>query len=59
MNEMAVMLVYQKNPVGIELFSHMKTSFSSKKFDFSKFELVLFSRKLRENTHTKVKNSIM
>lgn len=59
MNEMAVMLVYQKNPMGIELFSHVKTSFSSKKFDFSRFELALFNWKLRESTQTKVKNSIM
>ena len=59
MNEMAVMLVYQKNPMGIELFSHIKTSFSSKKFDFSKFELALFDWKLRKSTQTKVKNSIM
>ena len=59
MNEMAVMLVYQKNPMGIELISHMKTSFSSMKFDFSMFELALFNWKLRESTQTKVKNSIM
>ena len=59
MNEMAVMLVYQKTPMGIELFSHMKTSFSSMKFDFSMFELALFNWKLRESTQTKVKNSIM
>ena len=45
--------------MGIELFSHIKTSFSPKKFDFSKFELALLNLKLRENTHTKVKNSIM
>ena len=27
------MFVYQKNPVGIELFSHVKTFFYSKQFD--------------------------
>ena len=31
-NEMAAMLVFQKTFVGIELFSHVKTFFYSKKF---------------------------
>ena len=31
-NETAAMLVYQTNPVGIELFSYVKTFFSSNKF---------------------------
>ena len=31
-NESAAMFVYQKNSVGIELFSHVKTFFYSKQF---------------------------
>ena len=31
-NESAAMFVYKKNPVGIELFSHVKTFFYSKQF---------------------------
>ena len=31
-NETVAMLVYQTNPVGIELFSYVKTFFSSNKF---------------------------
>lgn len=33
-NEMAAMLVYQTNPVGIELLSYLNTSFCSNKFAF-------------------------
>ena len=32
-NESAAMFVYKKNPVGIELFSHVKTFFYSEQFD--------------------------
>ena len=31
-NESAALFVYKKNPVGIELFSHVKTFFCSKQF---------------------------
>ena len=31
-NESAAMFVYKKNPVGIELFSHVKTFFYSKQY---------------------------